>query len=212
MKENFKARFLRKKFLIIAGFIFTVVIFITGFILINFFGHKNTYQKPKAWTISQNIYSTLAKQKLLSDFAGDGELTVAEIARVATSSATLKQEVVKVGDKYLLSTGSDGQVKVSLPIGIYTMAVMPIPNMDFTGVPDRVRVEGSAQIMTLGLKGGSGKVFSKALPVITRQSLEELNSTDFLINLFHDKNGDGIKQAGEVMLPWAGVTFRLIPI
>lgn len=50
------------------------------------------------------------------------------------------------------------------------------------------------------------------LPVITGKVQPDLKTTEFLINLFHDKNGDGIKQDGEGKLPWAGVTFRLTPV
>lgn len=205
MKQNL----ISKKIMVFSVVLVLIILIgFTAFKQVN----KSTYQKPPAWTISQSVYSTIGKQKLLSNFAQDGELTVGEIAKVATSSTTVTSEVVKVGDKYLLSTGSDGQVKINLPQGLYKMAVMPIPGMDFTGVSDQVKVEGRTQIMFLGLKKGSGEINSRVLSVITEPGSGDLKNTDLVIKLFHDKNGDAVNQDGESGLSWAGVTFRLTPV
>lgn len=183
-------------FLLIVGFLF----------VLNVIKAKQEYHKPKAWVIFQSLNSSLAKKQVLAKSIKDGQLTVADLVKVATASTLVKAEVVKVGKDYLLSTGSDGQAQVDLPQGIYKVSLVAIPGVDFTGVPSKLNLSGEIYEFKIGLKEGSRKIKGKAADL---SSKKYQGQTKLVVTLFQDKNGNGIKGKDEPSLPWAGVTIKL---
>ncbi len=163
--------------------------------------------KPSPLIISQAVYESIGKRNMLVKYAADGSLTAGELAEIATTSAEIKAEAVKVGKQYLLSTGSDGQVEARIATGSYKLAMIPIAGMDFSGVPNQIQIDGAgSQTLALGLKLGSGKVNTNN----TVQVKAGTNKTPgLLIKLFRDTNGNGQKDADDPNLPWAGVRIRL---
>ena len=169
---------------ILVGLVFGLV-----FILIfNPFNIKRLYQKPKAWIISQGLNATLTKQQLLLKSAKNGAVSLDDIAKVATASTKIKAEAVKIGNDYVLSTGADGQVISSIEKGTYKIGLIPIPGVDFTGVPKQINIQGDYQLK-IGLVKGSGKITT----VDSIQS-EASESSKLTITLNR---------------PWAGITIKL---
>ena len=166
---------------------------------------KGEYKKPEAWVISQGLNSTLTKQQLLQASAKQGQVTLEDLARVATASAVVKSEAVKIGNDYLLSTGADGKVEVSVDPGTYEVELVTIPEIDFTGIPGKISISQESYVLNIGLMKGSGKVRSGKLD----NEVGSGNENILKVNLFSDKNGNGKKDEGEPDLSWAGVTIRL---
>lgn len=162
------------------------------------------YKKPEAWVISQGLNSTLTKQQLLLESAKNGQVTLNDLAKVATASTIIKAEAVKIGSDYLLSTGADGKVEISVDPGQYRVEMVTIPGIDFTGVPGKINITGS-NTLNIGLIKGSGKVRAEDGGL----KIEGGAENKLKVSLFQDKNGNGVKDGGELDLPWAGVTIKL---
>lgn len=170
------------------------------------FSLSSNYKKPEAWVISQGLNSTLTKQQLLQQSAKNGQASLDDLARVATASTTIKAEAVKIGSDYLLSTGADGKVEISVEPGKYSIELIPIPGIDFTGVPGRISISSENYFLNIGLLKGSGKVRTESGGL----KIEDGNEGKLRVVLFQDKNGNGQKDEGESDLPWARVTVKLV--
>ena len=167
------------------------------------------YQKPKAWILSQNLGNTLLKQQMLKDAERDGSITVSDIAKIATSSTTLKGEAIKIVNKYYLSTGSNGTISLTLPTGLYKVSLAEVPGADFTGVPKEIKIEKGTLDLKIGLKQGKGELLStKDILISTDSNLQDKNP-QIAVSLYHDKNGNGEKGQGEPQLSWSGVVLSL---
>lgn len=190
---------------------FLLLVIVVALVLygMNLYKDSKEYQKPEAWVISQGLNSTLTKQQLLLKEAKGGQVTLEDLARVATASTDVKAEAVKIGSDYLLSTGADGKVEVVVDPGTYKVELVTIPEIDFTGVPGIININGGENILSIGLVEGSGKV--KAGIDLVGQQPPDLRGR-LQVSLFQDKNGDGKKDNGEPYLPWAGVTIKLTKV
>ncbi len=166
---------------------------------------KGQYQKPVAWVIPQSLNSTLARQQLLVQSAKGGKVSLEDLAKVATASVSVKAEAVKIGSDYLLSTGADGKVEVEVDPGNYRVEMVSVPGVDFTGVPGTADIKGGTNTLSIGLVKGSGKVRTEGGGL----KMEAGSENKLKVNLFSDKNENGVKDSGEPDLPWAGVTVKL---
>ena len=116
-------------------------------------------KKDNTWVISQGLANTLSKQAQLQEAVeASGSVSLLDIVKIATSTGVPKAEVKRQGNDILLSTGPSGEVSVNLSYGEYKVAVVPIPGVDYTNVPDKIYVAKPMQEVWLGLKDGSGKV------------------------------------------------------
>lgn len=163
------------------------------------------YEPPDVWVLSQGLNSTLLKQELLKKEAEGGQVTLADIAKVATASTTLKAEAIRVGNRYLLSTGANGQAFVELPSGRYKLNIIPVPGIDFTGVPERIFVNQGFTILNIGITKGTGEIKHKD------QDITEVSSgkSSVTVVLYQDKDSDGQKGDDESQLPWAGIVVSI---
>lgn len=184
----------KKKIFIGLGIILTLLIAGT-LVGLKIFKDRNVYQKPKAWVISQSLNSSLAKQRSLlsSDYTS------------ASASSNIRPEVVKVGKDYLLSTGVLGEVSLDLPKNVYKVSLVSVPGVDFTGVPSKIAPSEGTYELNIGVTQGSGKIKGQEIKI----SNPPEGTTKLKVTLYHDKNGDGLKGADELSLPWAGVTIKL---
>lgn len=202
--KNFVFRF---KFLIIL----LAAVIISGSGIYLFISKDNYYQKPKAWVISQSLYQTIAKNQLLAGKAKGGVVSLDDVIGVATASVTPKSEVLKTDEGYLITTGFNGEAVAEIPKGTYKVKIVPIPGIDFVGVPSEFRLNKGIEEFRLFLTEGSGRILqdpsSKTYdPKLYPKFSEEAK---LVIHLYHDKNSNGKKDKGEERLNWAGITVQL---
>lgn len=197
-------------------FMISFVILIFGGFLIWIFNPVTFFlpkKQNKTWIISQSLASTLGRQQVLGKYSYAGELELDSLVKAVTASVLPNEEAVRIGDKTIMSTSSLGQVTANFPSGRYKVAVMPIPGVDLTGIPNKIDLLTPAQEIPIGIKKGSGKVigvtkkFNLSFSQAKKDQSEE--TTKLIISLFHDLNGDGKKQKEEQGLKWAGVTVEL---
>lgn len=190
-------------------------VFISTGVILGLVKDSKIYKKPETWVISQGLNSTLTKQQLLLGSVRGGKITLSDIAKVATASTTVKPEAVKIGKDYLLSTGADGKVEISVDNGQYKVEIIKLQKIDFTGVPAKIIIDRGNFVLNIGLTKGSGKILSLRHPERSEGSQDSIGRSApsrMTLSLFQDKNGDGKKEENEPDLPWAGVTVKLIKI
>lgn len=195
----------RENLKLIGGVVAGLILGLAFILIFNPFNIKRLYLKPKAWIISQGLHSTLTKQQLLLKSAKRGQVSLDNLAKIATTSTNIKAEAVKIGKDYLLSTDASGKVDLSIDPGTYRVELVKIPGIDFTGVPGTIKIERGDYVLNVGLIKGSGKVRAEGGGL----KMEDGQESKLQINLFSDKNGNGKKQDGEPYLYWSGVTIKL---
>lgn len=198
-----------KKFLVV----FVMLLIFGGIttLIINLQSILNPQKETKTWIISQSLASVLGRQQVLTKNIYGGEVELEDLVKAATASVLPKEEAVRIGDKTIMSTSSLGQVTADFPQGRYKVAVVPIPGVDLTGIPNKIDLLTTTQEIPIGIKKGSGKV----LGFVTKfnagsKRTQSKETTKLIISLFHDLNGDGKKQKEEQKLRWAGVIVELI--
>lgn len=167
-----------------------------------------TSRKEKTWVVSQGLYQSLAKQQLLFDKTKGKGIELEDLVEVATISSLPKAEAVRVGNKYILSTGALGDVVVELPFGIYDIEVTPIPGINFTGVRKQIKFSQSIEELRLGLTKGAGKIIQADDKPIKNPNISS-GVGKLVVKLYKDTNSNGQKDVGEVSLKWAGVVVSL---
>lgn len=165
-------------------------------------------KKDNTWIISQGLANTLSKQvQLKNAVSASGSVSLLDIVKIATSSGVPKAEVVKKGNEIFLSTGSVGEVKTDLVYGRYKVAVIPIPGVDFMGVPAEVDIRQPISEIKLGLVEGQGKV--KGGQNVLNDKPKSSDLSKLIISLYWDQNKNGQKEKEEPKVLWAGVTIKL---
>lgn len=165
-------------------------------------------KKDNTWVISQGLANTLSKQSQLKNaIDASGSVSLLDIVKIATSSGVPKQEVVKKGNEIFLSTGPVGEVKTDLVYGRYKVAVIPVPGVDFVGVPAEVDIKQPISEIKLGLTEGTGKV--KGIQNVLGDKPKSNDLSKLVVSLYWDQNKNGGKDEGEPKVLWAGVTIKL---
>lgn len=205
---KFLTKFLRKDLLIwpisITGG------FILGLILLAWLNPFRFFvpQQSKTWILPQGLVKTLSRQQMLKEAITDaGSVSLKDIVKIATSSALPKQQVVKKGRDIFLSTGPSGEVKTDLVYGRYKISVVPVPGVDFVGVPAEIDIREPIIELKLGLTEGQGKVFG--VQNVSGKKPKPDNLAKVAVSLFYDQDKNGIKDTHEPKVLWAGVTLKL---
>jgi hypothetical protein len=131
--------------------------------------------------------------------------------------------------EYSLSTGLSGNVAGNVLIGVYEIGVSEIKDVDII-LAEKIAIKSSTgNRLFIGLKKGSGRVIRKEYKpqqcwisfspfckektggeeIITRSKLEPLEADDLIVQLYHDRNGNGFWDQGEEPVKWAGVKIDL---
>lgn len=177
-------------------------------ILVKVFGVS---RQLKNWVVSQGVYTSIAKQEALFDRTRDGGVQLKDVVELSTKDHLPKAEAVKIGNKILISTGLKGEAVVTIAKGVYEVSVVPIPGVDVTGVAKEIVVSSLAHELPLGLAVGSGEVKAKQAQGQSYDSNSfDTASSQLIITLYKDANGNGEKDQNEPKLQWAGVTVQLI--
>lgn len=186
------------------GFILVIALIL---VVMNVIKVRSEYQKPQTWVISQSLNSSLNKQNKILGAAKNGQITLGDLAKVATDSSQIKPEVVKIKNDYLMSTGAEGTVEAEIALGTYEVQLAKIPEIDFTGIPGTIKIANGSYSLNIGLVKGSGKVRAEG----GRLKVEDRNGKPkIIVKLFQDKNGNGKKDSGESSLSWAGIVIKLV--
>lgn len=165
-------------------------------------------KKDNTWVISQGLANTLSKQvQLKNATTASGSVSLLDIVKIATSSGVPKAEVVKKGNEIFLSTGSVGEVKTDLVYGRYKVSLIPVPGVDFTGVPAEIDINKPISEIKLGLTEGQGKV--KGVQNILKDKPKSTDLSKLVVSLYWDQNKNGLKDESEPKVLWAGVTIKL---
>lgn len=207
---NLLSKFKSKEILIWAGSILAGM-FLGVFIVYKIVDYiaNRPYQKPKMWILSQSLENTLIKQELLRNAVNDGRLTLGDLAKVATSSTFKDGEAIKIGNKFFLSTGSNGQIRLELEPGEYKISLATMPGTDFTGVPTKIIVGKGPIALKIGLKQGNERVYgTKNIPTSATSDIQSIQP-QLYFSLYHDKDGNGEKGELEPQLFWSGVVLSL---
>ena len=156
-------------------------------------------KKDNTWIISQGLANTLSKQVQLKNAVdASGSVSLLDIVKIATSTGVPKAEVVRKGNETYLSTGPIGEVSVDMPYGEYAMAVIPVPGVDFTNVPDKIYLSKPVQEVKLTLKEGTGQIKGIKSTKITQIAKDKLSK--LVIKLVRDN---------DIPVLWAGVSIKL---
>lgn len=165
-------------------------------------------KKDNTWVISQGLVNTLSKQvQLKNAVSASGSVSLLDIVKIATSSGVPKAEVVKKGNDIFLSTGPVGEVKTDLVYGRYKVAVIPVPGVDFMGVPAEIDIKQPISEIKLGLTEGQGKV--KGVHNVSGDKPKSNDLSKLVVSLYWDQNKNGLKDDTEPKVLWAGVTIKL---
>lgn len=207
MNLKFITKFLKKDLLIwpisiIGGFV-------VGLVLLAWLNPFRFFmpQESKTWILPQGLVKTLSKQQMLKEaITESGSVSLKDIVKIATSSALPKQQVVKKGRDTFLSTGPSGEVKTDLVYGRYKISVVPVPGVDFVGVPAEIDIREPIVELKLGLAEGTGKVVG--VQNVSEKKPKPDNLAKVAISLFYDQDKSGIKNNHEPKVLWAGVTIK----
>ena len=205
---KFLSKFLKKDMLIWP--ILIIAGFVLGLILLSWLNPFRfiTPEKNQTWILPQGLVKTLSKQQMLKEaISPAGSVSLLDIVKIATSSGVPKQQVVKKGRDVYLSTGPSGEVKTDLVYGRYKVSVIPIPGVDFMGIPTEIDINKPIFEIKLGLTEGTGKI--KGVQNVSGGKPQSTDLAKIVIYLFHDQNKDGIRELGEPKVLWAGVTIKL---
>lgn len=165
-------------------------------------------KKDNTWVISQGLANTLSKQiQLKNATTASGSVSLLDIVKIATSSGVPKQEVLKNGNDIYLSTGPVGEVKTDLVYGRYKVSLIPVPGVDFMGVPAEIDINKPISEIKLGLAEGQGKVNGVQNVLGDKPKASDLSK--LVVSLFWDQNKNGLKDEEEPKVLWAGVTIKL---
>lgn len=201
-------KFLKKNLFIWTGSILGGVVL--GLVLLAWLNPFKYFvaKKDNTWVISQGLANTLSKQvQLKNAVSASGSVSLLDIVKIATSSGVPKAEVVKKGNEIFLSTGSVGEVKTDLVYGRYKVSLIPVPGVDFTGVPAEVDINKPIIEIKLGLAEGTGKV--NGVQNVLGDKPKSSDLSKLVVSLFWDQNKNGLKDDTEPKVLWAGVTIKL---
>lgn len=165
-------------------------------------------KKDNTWVISQSLANTLSKQQQLKNaVSASGSVSLLDIVKIATSSGVPKAEVVKKGADTFLSTGPVGEVKTDLVYGRYKVSLIPVPGVDFMGVPAEIDINKPIIEIKLGLTEGTGKV--KGVQNVLNDKPKSSDLGKLVLSLYWDQNKNGQRDETEPKVFWAGVTIKL---
>lgn len=165
-------------------------------------------KKDNTWVISQGLANTLSKQvQLKNATTASGSVSLLDIVKIATSTGVPKAEVVKKGNEIFLSTGPVGEVKTDVVYGRYKISVIPIPGVDFVGVPTEIDIKQPISEIKLGLTEGTGKI--KGIQNVLNDKPKSSDLGKVIVSLYWDQNNNGQKDEKEPKVLWAGVTIKL---
>jgi len=173
-------------------------------------------KKDNTWVISQGLANTLSKQaQLQKAVEASGSVSLTDIVKIATSSGVPKAEVVKKGSDTYLSTGPLGEVKTDLVYGRYKLSLVPVPGVDFTGVPAEIDINKPIIEIKLGLTEGlpagppAGRTGRQGIQNVLKDKPKSNDLGKAIVYLYWDQNKNGQKDDTEPKVLWAGVTIKL---
>ena len=192
--------------------------------LVNLFSKKQqnlaSSEPGESAIFSQDLYVLAARnqklKKLIADSSKTEDIQIDNqvLAEILNFQPNLNSKVSQEGNQFRITTNAAGQIKQSLPKGIYQLKVVTLDTYDFTNLPEKIVLEDRAISILLGMKVGEGKVssrsdFSSDPALILPKNPPSENEQYLLLNLFHDQNSNGQLDSEEKLVPWAGVTIIL---
>ena len=153
--------------------------------------------------------SSYTLSQAISEVPEDGGVLSEETLAKSLASSVLEPEGYRIGNNYVLATGEDGNVVAKIPSGRYSLQARPVDTVLLTGMPGefylgpglgaKVFVGVYAADPPVGEAGGE-KVVGRAQVIPT-------NDGELTVQLYDDTNGNGLREAGENTIKWAGVVF-----
>lgn len=224
---------MNKKILILP-IILTLNILISNISISFVYAFSWPWQKKEVKDIvDPQLYEALEKRRLLEEyFKQEGisweqklvELTPEQRKRLVDQVNLILSLDLKPRPKfeekdgvYIFTTGINGNAAGKIPFGIYKIEPEEIKGVKII-TSSQININNqSKKRLYLGLKKGRGgiKYFKKAkkIPqeekVLSIAELAPLTDEDLVVQLFNDKNSNGIWEKNEDAVSWAGVTVKL---
>lgn len=192
---------------------------------------------PKVWAagdtparaVAPELYSAVQKRLFLENTlsASDpAKLSLEDLQSIILQSFTEGQMpsvgiMTKMGASYVATTGLSGRSAGMIPKGRYTIEMAPISNITMQ-LPASVIISQPINEIFIGmgystqkdlinglinmLKAWFGKIFQPKIPAIPTDSVVPVG---VIVELYHDVNNNGKKDADEKLVPWANLKVTL---